>query len=157
MRIIIQASDTVSSPVKDSSTSMGGSAMFTGSPSTAYEDLCISDELLAELEAEIEVSEAQTPRQPAAAAAVERLVAAPAAQLGTAVCSTAALRDDPGAEPAADPQNAAEGSADTGHETIAGEDRAQAMLMEELSTSRAETAQLTAALADAVQQLQEAR
>ena len=139
--------DTVSSSVKDSFTSLGRSAIFTGSPSTAYEDLCISDELLAELEAEIEVSEAQIPRQPAAAAAVE--TAAPAAQLDTAVCSTAGLTDAPVAHPAADLQSAAEASTDTGPDSNAGKDRAHAVLLEELSTSKAETAQLAAALAHA--------
>lgn len=154
----------ITASVSDSFTSVNAQrTVFSGSPDTAYEDLCISDELLAELEAEIEQSVQQTPRMREASAASARQqplpVTVPAARrssyLTTAVLSDAQLVTAPLADIAKISEQsidiAAHGNTDTD------EAKAHDMLLEALSTSKAENAKLAAALTDAVQQLEQTR
>ena len=151
--------ESPSAPINDSFTSMNEQpARFPGSPSAAYEDLCISDELLAELEAEIEHSEQQTPRRSAPAESARKQNATAqgaAAQLGSSVDSMAS---DTG--PDAHPQVlvVAEDSIKSVHgSTDADGARAHDMLLEALASSKSENAQLAAALADVMQQLEHSR
>ena len=157
--------ELITASVSDSFTSLSAQrTLLSGKADTAYEDLCISDELLAELEAEVEQSEHQTPRlRPASAASAQQPpvaatvpTARSSAYLNTAVLSDAQLVTEPLAITVKDLAQDSTNSTAHGN-TEADEARAHDMLLDALSASKAENAHLAAALTVAVQQLEHIR